>query len=270
MPPKIICPACKSGRLVLDKTKSGEAACGDCKASFPNRDGVIDLLPDLSYRRSTSQKVMEWDFFIQIYESKWFRKGPGFPLISGISFDEEYRTITRADELRSDEVVLDLGCGSGIYSRPLAKRLDRGVVVGLDLSMPMLNYASAATREEGIENFILIRGNGMELPFPEDQFDAAICCATIHLFSLTDMLALFKEVSRVLKPGGTFRTACLRNPMPWEWYARLVVWFQARVGTNYLRSQDLEPVFKEAGFGQVECLHEKRYWILMGVENVGG
>jgi len=64
--PVILCPACKTGQLVSDSITNGEIHCADCSASFTVKDGVIDLLPASSRRRSLSQALMEWEPFIEI------------------------------------------------------------------------------------------------------------------------------------------------------------------------------------------------------------
>ena len=260
---RVLCPTCKTGQLALESSTSSEVQCAECSVSFPVKDGVIDLLPASPRRRSLTQALMEWKPFIAIYESQWFRKGPGFTLVSRISFDTEYKTVTQAAKLEGDEILLDLGCGSGIYSRPLAQRLNRGTVVGLDLSVPMLNHASSRARSEGLENLLLIHGNALDLPFPDNEFDAVVCCATIHHFSITDLLRAIIEVHRVLKPGGHFETSALRNWIPGQLSKELVDWYYQKIGTNYLRPGDLESLFKQAGLNSVECHHAKRYWLIM-------
>ena len=260
---RVLCPTCKTGQLALESATSSEVQCADCSASFPVKDGVIDLLSASSRRRSLTQALMEWEPFIAIYESQWFRKGPGFTLVSGISFDKEYKMVTQTAQLEGDEILLDLGCGSGIYSRSLAQKLNRGTMVGLDLSVPMLNYASSRARSEGLENLLLIHGNALDLPFPDNEFDAVICCATIHHFSIPDLLRAIMEVRRVLKPGGRLMTASLRNWIPGKLSKRFVDWHYQKVGTNFFRPGDLESLFKQAGLNSVECHHAKRYWLIM-------
>lgn len=235
-------------------------ACHGCSASFPVKNGVINLLPAYSRPRNLSQAVMEWQPFIEIFESKWFRTGPFYSFFAGISFREEYEMIAEAANLDGDEMLLDLGCGSGIYSRPLARRLGDGVVVGFDLSMPMLNYASSRARVLGFENLLFVHGNAVRLPFLDNQFDAANCTATIHLFSSTELLKILKEVKRTLKPGGRFTTSCLRNILSGATSKRFYDWYSPKVGTYYRRPEDLEPLFEEAGFSDIRCHHAKRYW----------
>jgi ubiquinone/menaquinone biosynthesis C-methylase UbiE/uncharacterized protein YbaR (Trm112 family) len=260
---RILCPACKTGHLSLESKDDGGIHCSDCSASFPVKDGGIDLLPESQRQRSLSQALMEWEPFIGIYESRWFRKGPGFPLISGISFDKEYEIISQAAKLEGNEILLDLGCGSGIYSRPFARRLNSGMLVGLDLSVPMLNYAGSRARAEGFENLLFIHGDALDLPFPDNEFDVVICCATIHLFPIPDLLRALMEVSRVLKPGGRFTTASLRNWIPGQLSKRFVEWYSRKVGTNYFHPEDLESLFEQAGLNKVECHHARRYWLIM-------
>jgi len=266
---RILCPTCGTGQLTVESKSTGEIHCADCVTSFPVVDGVIDLLPVSSRRRSLSQAVMEWEPFVHIYEGKWFRKGPGFPLISGISFDKEYEIITQAAKLEGDEILLDLGCGSGIYSRLLSKSLSDGIVVGLDLSVPFLNYARSQARAEGIENLLLIHGDALHLPFPDNQFDVVISCATIHLFTIPDLLMALKEVTRVVKLGGYFAAASLRNWMPGQQLKKFVDWYSGRVGTNYFHPEDLESLFKQAGLSNVKCHHAKRYWLIMSAVKPG-
>lgn len=260
---RVLCPACKEGCLALESMTETEVCCAGCKATLPVKGGVIDLLGEAPYRRSLSQAVMEWEPFIRIYESKWFRKSPRASLVIGISFEKEYEMITRAAKLGGDEILLDLGCGTGIYSRPLAQRLNRGVVAGLDLSAPMLNHASSDARAAGLANLLFIRGSALDLPFPDDEFDAVNCCATMHLFSTPDLQRLLTEVSRTLKPGGRFTGSCLRNWIPGKSAKRFLDWYSPKVGTYYRRPEELETLFRQASLTGVECHHARRYWLVM-------
>jgi len=127
----------------------------------------------------------------------------------------------------------------------------------------MLNYASSRARAEGLENVLLIHGDALSLPFPDNQFDVVTCCATIHLFPIPDLLVALKEVSRVLKPGGRFTTASLRNWIPGRLSKKFVNWYSKKVGTNYFHPEDLEWLFKQAGLNNIECHHARRYWLVM-------
>jgi len=157
--------------------------------------------------------------------------------------------------------MLDLACGPGIYSRPFAQKLSRGYIVGLDLSEPMLDYASSRARDQGLDNLLFIHGNAQELPFPDNEFDVVNCCGAIHLFP--DLPRALSEIRRVLKPGGCFTTAAFRNWLPGESSKKFSKWYFQRVGIYHFRPDELEALLKQAGLNNVECHHAKRYWLIM-------
>lgn len=90
--------------------------------------------------------------------------------------------------------VLDLACGAGA----MIDRLQRPgrVVVGLDLSAAELGEARARDRGP------LLQADGSYLPFQDACFDAVV--SSIGLAVVPDREQLFREVSRVLRPGGVF------------------------------------------------------------------
>ncbi|MBM7775465.1 SAM-dependent methyltransferase [Actinokineospora baliensis] len=106
--------------------------------------------------------------------------------------------------------VLEVGCGSAPCARWLA---DQGArVVGLDLSSGMLRYAAAANTATGTR-VPLVRANAERLPFASGSFDLA-CSAFGAVPFVADVRAVFSEVARVLRPGGTW-TFAVTHPMRW-------------------------------------------------------
>jgi SAM-dependent methyltransferase len=91
--------------------------------------------------------------------------------------------------------VLDLGCGSGLFTRRLARAGAR--VVGLDQSETMLALARAAN--PGVR---FVRGDAAHAPFPPRSFDVVVSALMAHYFA--DLRPLFREAARVLKPGGAW------------------------------------------------------------------
>lgn len=258
--PSIICPACKTGRLDLESADEGRVGCVDCNASFPVNNKVVDLLPQAPDKRSPGQVLMEWEPLINIYESKWWRRSSHFGFITGISFADEFDLIEKALELKDDDALLDLACGTGIYSRPFARKLSRGCVTGLDLSAPMLNYASNQARAQGIDNLVLVRGSALEMPFADNEFDVVNCCGAIHLFP--DPGRAVSEIGRVLGPGGRLAVAVFRN-----WLSkRYAAWYMKRSGLHYFHPEDMEAYFKRAGLGEVKVHYARRYWLIMSAK----
>jgi ubiquinone/menaquinone biosynthesis C-methylase UbiE len=255
--PSIRCPACSRNRLSPADQKDGSVRCAGCGASYPVAGGVIDLLPGSAAKRTPGQALMEWPPVIRIYESRWWRKNPLFALYTGIPFEREYELVSAAADLARDATFLDLACGSGIYSRPLARRLKNGWVVGLDLSAPMLSYLSRAAGTRGLHNLTLIRGSALDLPFDGETFHGVNCCGALHLFP--DVERALEEVHRVLRPGGGFTSAVLgkpSGPVP----GRLAEFHFRKMGLRAFQPEEFRSLLHSAGFQNVTFLHRKDGW----------
>ncbi|MDQ3403079.1 MAG: class I SAM-dependent methyltransferase [Actinomycetota bacterium] len=109
-----------------------------------------------------------------------------------------------------DRDVLEVGCGSASCARWLTAQGARAV--GFDLSAGMLRYGAAANEATGLA-VPLVRGNAERLPFRDGSFDIA-CSAFGAVPFVADVGAVFAEVARVLRPGGTW-TFSVTHPMRW-------------------------------------------------------
>ena len=256
---EVRCPGCERGFLA-GWERSDEVRCLECSSSYPVQDAVIDLLPNESMHRSLAQRSMEAEPIVRIYESRLWRRGPHIALILGISFEGEMRLILRAAELTGAERILDLACGPGIYTRSLARQVSAGSVVGLDLSLPMLRYASRRVREQGLENVLLIHGNALNLPFPPDHFDVVNCCGALHLFP--DVPRALREIHRVLRPSGRFTVATFRRSE--GRFAEVRAAVRRRLyGLDAFSPNDLESRLREAGLSEMQCHHARRAWLIV-------
>lgn len=86
--------------------------------------------------------------------------------------------------------VLDVGCGTGHLSQPLA---GANSVAGVDLSLGMLRFAGA----KGISP---VKGSGLDLPFRDGLFDLVLATSVIQL--IPDGEGFVRELARVARPGG--------------------------------------------------------------------
>jgi SAM-dependent methyltransferase len=203
---------------------------------------------------------MEAEPIVRIYESRLWRRSPYVALLTGITFERELELILRVADLTGADRILDLACGPGIYTRPFAQRAPAGSVVGLDISLPMLRYASRRARRERVENVLWIHGAALNLPFPEGHFDLVNCCGALHLFP--DVARVLSEVHRVLKPTGRFTVAAFRRAE--GRFAEVRAAVRRRLyGIDAFSPDDLESRLQQAGLSEIQCHHARRAWLIM-------
>jgi SAM-dependent methyltransferase len=108
---------------------------------------------------------------------------------------------TAVAELREGERVLDLGSGGGIDVLLSAKRVGpTGRAIGLDMTDEMLALAQQNAAAAGVANVEFLKGQIEAIPLPADSVDVVISNCVINLAA--DKPAVFREIARVLKPGG--------------------------------------------------------------------
>ncbi len=104
-------------------------------------------------------------------------------------------------ELHEGERVLDLGSGGGIDVLLSAKRVGpTGRAIGVDMTDEMLALAMRNAAEAGVTNVEFVRGKIEDIPLPAGSVDVVISNCVINLAA--DKSAVFREIARVLKPGG--------------------------------------------------------------------
>jgi len=104
-------------------------------------------------------------------------------------------------ELHEGERVLDLGSGGGIDVLLSARRVGpSGRAIGLDMTDEMLALAQRNAAEAGITNVEFVRGTIEAIPLPAESIDVVISNCVVNLAA--DKPAVFREIARVLRPGG--------------------------------------------------------------------
>ena len=122
----------------------------------------------------------------------------------------EYEPLVRSwCGVRDGIRILDVGCGTGYFTRLLTGGGENVSAVGLDLEEPFIRYAREAAAGLPIE---FVVGNALALPFEDASFDLV----TSHTFftSISDPEKAMAEMKRVLKPGGTIASITTMDFMP--------------------------------------------------------
>jgi demethylmenaquinone methyltransferase / 2-methoxy-6-polyprenyl-1,4-benzoquinol methylase len=124
--------------------------------------------------------------------------------VLSLGMDRRWRRRTaNAVHVEGGDRVLDLGCGTGKLGELLA---DKAEVVGVDLSHAMLKRA----HDQLGHRMSFVQGSAFHLPFPEAAFRAAV--SGFVLRNLDDLPRAFRELARVVGPGGTLAMIDITEP----------------------------------------------------------
>jgi SAM-dependent methyltransferase len=127
--------------------------------------------------------------------------------------------------LTAGERVVDIGSGAGFDSFIAAGQVgDTGEVIGVDMTEEMLEKSSDTAVALGLSNIEFREGLAESLPIEDDWADAVISNGVINLCA--DKRAVFTEIMRVLRPGGTLQFADIANgrPVPAEAMRDIDLW----------------------------------------------
>jgi SAM-dependent methyltransferase len=113
----------------------------------------------------------------------------------GWTANNQYHQLLQSKIPAPCHYALEVGCGTGAFSRRLARHADH--VLALDLSAEMIRAARA--RSTHIPNLDFEVGDVMARDLPLDHFDCIVTIATLHHLPLREALLKFKEA---LNPGG--------------------------------------------------------------------
>jgi ubiquinone/menaquinone biosynthesis C-methylase UbiE len=111
-------------------------------------------------------------------------------------FADEFRNIVSKLGVQSGQVVADIGCGDGFFTRLLAE--SGAHVVGVDNSDAFLRHASAAAGDT--PNIEFVKGDVRGLPHENASVDVVWSAHSMH--SYPDIQQCLREFRRVLRPGG--------------------------------------------------------------------
>jgi ubiquinone/menaquinone biosynthesis C-methylase UbiE len=168
--------------------------------------------------------------------------------VTGPGMAEEVRIARLLLGLGPGDVVLDVACGPGNFTREFARTLgDSGLAVGIDASRTMLARGVTEIEAAGITNLALIRGDATRLPFQDGVFDGLCCFAALHLFA--DPLGALDEMRRVLRAGG--RIAIMTSVRRQLTVPPLKPLIERAGGLRVFESDEIVTALQERGFENV-------------------
>ncbi len=155
--------------------------------------------------------------------------------------------------LRAGETVVDLGCGGGLDVFLAAVKVgDSGRSIGVDMTPDMLALATANAVRAGHKNVEFYQATIDRLPLADASVDCVISNCVINL--ATDKPAVFREIARVLKPGGRLAASdiALKKMLPSAIASDLMAYVGCIAGAILI--DDYRRGLIDAGFAQVEVV----------------
>ncbi|KAK9269669.1 hypothetical protein L1049_001447 [Liquidambar formosana] len=198
--------------------------CRQCNKSYSSKDMYLDLTvtagtTDYSEVKPARTELFRSPLVSFLYERGWRQNFnlSGFP-----GPDEEFKMAQEYFKPAEGGLLVDVSCGSGLFSRKFAKSGTYSGVIALDFSENMLRQCyDFIKKDETIlnSNLALVRADVSRLPFSSGSVDAVHAGAALHCWpSPSNAIA---EISRILRSGGVFvGTTFLRYTPSTPWFVR--------------------------------------------------
>lgn len=204
-----------------------------------------------------------------------------------VDYDAELRlhdeVLRRTYNIRADDRVLDIGCGTGRTTRDAARSAGEGSALGVDLSASMIERARELARAERVHNVAFEQGDAQVHRFPEDGFDLAISRFGTMFFD--DPVAAFANIAVALRPAGRLVMMVWQEHEHNEWSVAIeralgregspVPAPEAREPFSLADQDTVEAILGAAGFGEATFtdVHQPVYYgpdVAAALEWVGG
>ncbi|MEM9895016.1 MAG: class I SAM-dependent methyltransferase [Bacteroidota bacterium] len=114
--------------------------------------------------------------------------------------EEETSKLIQFLNIGDDDVIADIGAGSGYHVFRMAPKAPNGIIYGVDIQQEMLDAMQRKIASSGIENVRLIKGSEQTVNLPENAVDKVLMVDVYHEFSFP--FEMMQSISKALKPKG--------------------------------------------------------------------
>lgn len=153
--------------------------------------------------------------------------------VAGLQVDKVIEIL----KLKSDHKIADIGSGSGLFTRPLAKKAGKGVVYAVDIDQKLLDHVAQTSADEKLANVKTIFAAEDDPKLPE-KVDLIVIIDTMH--HIANQPTYVKTLKKYLRKNG--RIAIIDFSKTWPAGHEKMVY----------KLEDLDGWMKAAGFKQVE------------------
>ncbi|KAK1392324.1 putative S-adenosyl-L-methionine-dependent methyltransferases superfamily protein-like [Heracleum sosnowskyi] len=230
--------------------------CSKCNKTYTSKNTYLDLTVTAGTKVYSESKPSRTELFRSplvsfLYERGWrqnFNRA-GFP-----GPDEEFQMAQDFFRPAEGGILVDVSCGSGLFSRKFAKSEVYSKVIALDFSENMLRQSYDFIKDDDTilkSNLALVRADVSRLPFPSGSIDAVHAGAALHCWpSPSNAIA---EINRILRSGGVFvGTTFLRFSPSTPSFLRP---FGRSLSQNYvnLTAEEIEDLCTSCGLINYSC-----------------
>ncbi|HYV38299.1 MAG TPA: methyltransferase domain-containing protein [Gemmataceae bacterium] len=237
--PLLRCPACTGTALTLE-VDAPALTCGPCGRRYAYANGILNLYtgPELF---TFAQRSLQTKVSTMLYERfRWLLA----KAVIGHTLREEVEQFRQTLVLNAGDNLLDVACGPGNFTLPMARIVQPGLVIGLDISPAQLARAATNLARTKLDNVLLVRGDIHKLPLRDGIVAKVNCAGGLHQFP--DPAKALAEVARVMPAGGRFSGSTLARHRDAK-AQRLQQWLQQRSDCHFVDLAALVGMVEGAG-----------------------
>jgi len=133
----------------------------------------------------TSNKDLQWD-------ARYYQNHSQFQFQLGLMAIERLNP-------QDCEKILEIGCGNGLLTVEIAKKIPNGEIIAIEISKEMIKLAQENAKLNGLENIKFLNMDAIEISF-KNEFDAVFSNSAIHWIKKIKLM--YKKIYDALKPNG--------------------------------------------------------------------